>query len=246
MYIYISRYRRRYVGIQVYLFNFRASSLRSFEFSLELRDSCRGLFQFGPQDVIPPARAVLAKGLGIRRLRLAIRRQQVFHVEVAVELRHRGHPEQEPLRVIRLHRRRRSEGHEDGVFAAAIEVSGRHVVLSVRLAMRLQKHVPDAFVFIESGHEPSSLPTRPRAMYLWDSCTAATETDGFLALGCNGPPRWAGFSTSRSGGLSGTSSFGFWSSYSSESSTRGTRRPRWVVCSSWDWPSAAPSSTRGG
>src|SRR5438445_748200 len=112
-----------------------------------------GFCQLGPQDVIPPARAVLTKGLGIRRLRFAVRGEEVFHVEVAVELRHRRHPEQEPLRVIGLQGRCRAERHEDGVFAAAIEVSGRHVVLPVRLAVRLQEHVPDAFVLIEGGHE---------------------------------------------------------------------------------------------
>src|SRR5207247_2745200 len=41
----LPRGRRRDAGFLEGLLKFRASSLRSFEFSLELRDSCRGLFQ---------------------------------------------------------------------------------------------------------------------------------------------------------------------------------------------------------
>src|SRR2546430_14660621 len=106
--------------------------------------------------------------------------------------------------------------------------------------MHLDEHVPDAFVLVYSGHEESRPQTPPVAMYLWNSRTRATGTDGFLSWGGHGSERWAGSSISRSGGLRATSSSGFWSSSSWASSTTGTSPSKRPGCSS----SSSPSSGR--
>src|SRR6267378_4336477 len=105
------------------------------ELFLQGRDPRRRLFEFRPEDVVSAARAVLAERLGVRGLHLTVRGEEILHVEVAVELRHGGHAEEQVVRIVRLQGRCRSEGHHHGVLAAAIEVPRRDVVLPMGLPM---------------------------------------------------------------------------------------------------------------
>src|SRR5256885_11346646 len=103
--------------------------------------------------------------------------------------------------------------------------------------MHLDEHVPDAFVLVYSGHEESRPQTPPVAMYLWNSRTRATGTDGFLSWGGHGSERWSGSSISRRGGSRATSPSGFWSSSSWASSATSTTPPKLPDLSSPSSPS---------
>src|SRR6266550_3501393 len=222
------------------------SSPRLLEFLLQRRDPSGGLLEFRPQDVVSSARAIFAEGFRVRWLGFAIRRKEVLHVEIAVELLHGPQAEEEVVRVVRLQGGRGAQRHQDGVLTAAVEIPGRGVVLPVRLAMHLDEHVPDAIVLVYGGHGESDSQTPPMAMYLWNGRAVANGTGGFLSSASQRPGRWAASSISRSDGSRATSSSGFWSSLSSACSTEMIGPPKPARCSSSASRSSAPSSTRDG
>src|SRR6266571_5778527 len=220
------------------------SSPRLLEFLLQRRDSSGGLFELRPQDVVSSARAIFAEGLRVRRLRFSVRGEQVFHVEIAVELLHGPQAEEEMVRVVRFQGGRGAQRHQDSVLAAAVEIPGGDVLLPVGLSMHLDEHVPDAFVLVLGGHGKSESQTPPMAMYLWNRRPAANGTGGFLSSASQRPGRWAASSISRSDGSRAISSSGFWSSFSSACSMEMIGPPKPARCSSSASRSPAPSCTR--